>query len=115
MWKPNVWKIQQGEESRVLLHLLDENGEPMNLSGATAIAVEVKNQDSSVLTKPAESGISWGEMRPLFIYGFTFSAEEAAALAVKAAQDIIVKVSYGSKVFRYIMPKTMTVCAPVAL
>ncbi len=111
MWAPNVWNLVSGEEARIALHVLDKNGDPLNISGATAIKLRIKNADGSYLERQADVGMVFGRpLAPLNIYGFSFTCEEVAAMPVKAKQPVIVKILYGDdKVFSYVIPSGLTI------
>jgi hypothetical protein len=115
MWKPNAWCVRQGEEAKVLLHVLDASGAVMNISGANAVSVRLKNQDGTFTTKAVDQGIAWGTFNPIWVYGLTFTAEETAKLPVRADQSIDVMIGFGEKVFHNLLPKVMTVLGPVDL
>lgn len=110
MWAPNNWVITSGNEAKLVAHLFDVDGSPLNISGASAVKLGFKRADESYFEKQAESGFSWGEpMDILFVYGFTLSSEETALLPIRDKQKVLVKVCFGSNVRAYQLQGALSV------
>jgi hypothetical protein len=110
MWAPNTWGITKGNEAKIVVHVLDQNGDPINISGATAISLCVKKVDGTSIEKAAETGWTYGEpMEVIFIYGFLLTAEETDLLPLAEKQNVMVKITFGAIVKKYLIPKALSV------
>lgn len=81
-WAPNKWTINKGEAEKLLVHALDEDGDPISLSGVSSVEVQFKNADLTTLSKPVETGFTWGILPPISVYGISLTAAETALFAV---------------------------------
>lgn len=109
-WSPNQWALVQGNEAKLVVHVLDHNGDPLNISGATTIKIGLKKADGTFFSKDAETGFSFGEpMDMLFVYGFTLTAVETALLPIGENQNIMIKVGFGDNVRSYLIKKSLSV------
>ncbi len=109
-WQPNNWGITKGNEAKLVVHVLDQNGEPLNISGATAICLCIKKIDGTAIEKVAEAGWTFGEpTEMIFVYGFTLTAEETDLLPLTEKQNVMIKVTFGSIVKKYLIPKALSV------
>jgi hypothetical protein len=107
----NKITIHKGNDEQFLVHLIDAAGSPISISGATAIAVELKNTDSTILERIAYTGLNVGLIATINIYAFSITAAESALLQKGVDLDLILKVSFSSFIQQLIIPNAMTVLA----
>lgn len=93
---PNQWAMTRGTDSEVVVHILDVDKTPLNISGASGVFLRIKNSDGTINEKAASTGFAYGILKPLFIYGFLFSATETQNFPVGANQAVELKITYGS-------------------
>jgi hypothetical protein len=108
-WIPNQWTIIRGQDEQLCVALVDSDGIPVNISGATQVNMRLYQADKTLLVKPAYNGISWGVMTTLYMYGFQFSGAETLLLAKAAAQTIEIEIQYGAQFKVLEFPKSLTV------
>lgn len=112
-WAPNTWILNKGDDEQIMVHLIDVNGAPINISGASLIQLLIKNADNSVLTLAAVSGIAVGLGQPFWVYTFTLTAAETALLPIVSAAKVEVQVTFGGPVQKYAIQSSLTVVAPL--
>lgn len=95
-WLPNVWNFIRGNDEEAILHMLDVDKSPINLTGATAITLKIIMNDGSVLRKAAVTGFSHGVFRPIFIYGFAFTPDETLAMKLGLNQTVEMEIAYNA-------------------
>lgn len=91
----NKWKVIQGQDEQLCVFLIDSDGAPVSISGASAVHAVFLNQDGSKLEKVAFSGWSCGISAPLWVYGFQLTAIETAALLL-GTSGVEIKVLFGT-------------------
>lgn len=108
-WVPNQWTVIRGQDEQLCVVLLDAEGVPVNISGASAINMRLYLADRSLLVKAAYTGTAFGVMFPLYMYGFQFTGAETLLFAKAPAQLVEIEVVFGNqfKVLEY--PKSLTV------
>lgn len=110
-WTPNKIALIKGQSDDVAIFLLQADGSPLNVTGASAIYLMYKDSAGTVLTKSAVDGYSRGKGDKAFwIYGFSFSSDETSAMPEAKNQTIVIKIMYGSD-FRY---QTIANCLSVS-
>lgn len=112
-WIPNSWCLVKGNDESIVLHVLDVDGTPLNISGATSVSLKVPMADGTVVKRAAAAGFSFGYLRPIFVYGFSFTAAETVLMAVKPGQTVEVEVDFGNLIKTIPIAKALTVVAGV--
>lgn len=111
-WTPNNWSIVAGEAAKFLVILLDSHGEPLNITGATAIKIQLPKTDGSILEKNADIGFTWGRpIQPLYIYGFALTPAETELLLKASKQSVLVNILYGEEVYHHTIRNALNVSA----
>lgn len=95
---PNQWLITRGCDSEIVVHILDTDKTPINVSGASGIYLRIKNSDNTILERAAATGFAYGYLKPLFVYGFAFTAAETQNFPVGANQTVELKIVVGTAV-----------------
>lgn len=91
----NKWTLVKGNDEQLVVHMLDTDGTPLNLTGASHVYLKMPLTDGSVLKKESSQGFSFGYLRPVFIYGFLLTAADLALMSVGTNKDVEVEVDYG--------------------
>lgn len=112
-FQPNQWTINKGEDAQIAVHLLDDQGNPMSGAGATAISLKLKNQDGSVLSVPAYTGMAIGLFCPIFIYGFNLTGAQTALLPIGPMQTVELEIDFGTAKKFQAIRQALTVTQPV--
>lgn len=108
-WLPNIWSLIRGNDEQIVVHLLDIDKTPLNISGASGVILKVPMSDGSVLRKVAATGFAYGMLRPIYIYGFSFTATETAAMLAKPNQTVEVEIDFGGAVKTFPIPSSLSV------
>jgi len=114
-WLPNKWTVTRGDDAQVILHLLDADGTPLNLSGASAIKLVIKNQDNSKLTLDPTQGITAGLARSVWIYSYMITAEQSALLPLSTNAVVEAEIHFSSFIQRFPIASVLTVIDPIIL
>jgi len=109
-WQVNSETVIRGSEAHLLAVLLDTQGNPVNISGATQVRIRLKNQDSSYLVKAAAAGFCYGAgPQALWMYSFDLTTDETQALPLGKAQTVDIEILFGSILHHLLLPKYLTV------
>lgn len=98
----NQLTLCRGQDDQFLVFLLDEEGAPVNISGATAISLLLLKTDLSLLEKAPVNGMAVGVISQVWLYSFSISAAESRDLKLAVKQTIELKVTMGSGAIRYV-------------
>jgi|WetSurMetagenome_2_1015567.scaffolds.fasta_scaffold610756_2 hypothetical protein len=110
-WIPNKFKIVKGRDYQIAVHLLDSDGVPITISGATAVSLLIKKADNTILEKAAYTGFASGYSNPLWIYAFLLTASETALFTIDKDQSIEIKILFGTAIQVFEITKSLTVVA----
>ena len=111
-WVPNTWIVNKGDDAQLMVHLLDVNGVPINISGASAINLLIVNADKSILSVPALAGIAVGMGSPFWVYTFLLTAAQTALLPIAAKANVEIQVLWGTNSQKFLVQSSLTVAAP---
>ncbi len=96
-WTPNKISLIKGQADNIAIFLLQADGSPLNIAGATAVHLLYKDANGVTIDKPAAVGWTYGlGDKAFWVYGFEFSSAETAALLTAKDQAVVVKIVYGS-------------------
>lgn len=111
IWQMNKFSLVNGESEQIMVHMLDSLSNPLPVSGASAVVLRLRNADATVLEKSPINGMEFGFCNPMYVYVFTFTADEIAALPVGPDQTVFMKIVFGAYHKTYGLKKALTVLA----
>lgn len=101
----NQFTLYRGQDEQFVVALIDDDGMPVNISGATAISLLLKKADNTLLEKVPYTGMAVGVTSQIWFYAFNLSRAESSDLLVGPKQSIEFKITMGTGAIRYLVMK----------
>lgn len=111
-WFPNKWDVTRGDDAQLVVHLLDSEGNPINAHATTGVSLLLKNEDGSVITKAATSGIASSLASEISIFLFDFTGAETALLPVVSGESVELQIHFGSRYQKFELVNALTTFDP---